>query len=211
VGKTSDARERLLAAISDLIWQGSYGTTSVDQICERAEVKKGSFYHFFPSKTALALAAIDQTSVGIFAEFDHIYAPIHPPLERIRNDAKWAYNHQKKVAASYGRVLGCPLFALGAEVGANDSGLADITEKVKEILNRHLQYYESALRDAMRLELIPQRPVEVIARRLLAYAEGMMTQARIYNDLSYVAEIEEGFIDILQPYKKGEKALLPTN
>jgi TetR/AcrR family transcriptional repressor of nem operon len=103
------------------------------------------------------------------------------------------------VAESYGRVLGCPLFSLGAEIGTNDAGLAELTEKVKEIFNRHLLYYESALRDAMRLELIPQRPVATVARRLLAYAEGMLTQARIYNDLSYVAEIEEGFMDILQP------------
>lgn len=59
MGRTSDARERLLEAMMELIWVGSFGSTSVDQICERAEVKKGSFYHFFESKHALAMAAIE--------------------------------------------------------------------------------------------------------------------------------------------------------
>jgi TetR/AcrR family transcriptional repressor of nem operon len=51
MGRTSDAKERLIEAMIELIWTGSYGSTSVDQICERAGVKKGSFYHFFESKT----------------------------------------------------------------------------------------------------------------------------------------------------------------
>lgn len=39
MGRTSDAKERLMEAMSELIWTGSYGTTSVDQICERAGVR----------------------------------------------------------------------------------------------------------------------------------------------------------------------------
>lgn len=50
MGRTSNAKERLLEAVIELIWTGSYGSTSVDQICERAGVKKGSFYHFFESR-----------------------------------------------------------------------------------------------------------------------------------------------------------------
>lgn len=34
MGRTSDAKERLRDAVIELIWAGSYGTTSVDQICE---------------------------------------------------------------------------------------------------------------------------------------------------------------------------------
>ncbi len=48
MGRTSVAKEKLLQVAFDLIWQQSYGSVSVDDICERAKVKKGSFYHFFP-------------------------------------------------------------------------------------------------------------------------------------------------------------------
>ena len=39
MGRVSDARERLMNAVSELIWTGSYGTTTIDHICERAGVK----------------------------------------------------------------------------------------------------------------------------------------------------------------------------
>lgn len=194
MGRTSDARQRLIEAMSQLIWLGSYGSTSVDQICERAEVKKGSFYHFFSSKTELALAVVTEASREVFSTLDHIYSPTVAPLERIRNEARWGYQYQKEIREKFGRVLGCPLFSLGAEIGTREESLAI---KIKEILDKHLRYYESALLDAQHQQVIAITPVQPIARRLLAYAEGMLTQARIHNDLAYIAEIEQGFMAML--------------
>ena len=47
MARPSQAKENLIKAATDLIWEHSYGSTSVDDICARAEVRKGSFYHFF--------------------------------------------------------------------------------------------------------------------------------------------------------------------
>ena len=83
MGRTSDAgREKLLQVAFDLIWKQSYGSVSVDDICERAEVKKGSFYYFFPSKSDLAVAAYeahwqDSAVPGMTASS----SPLVPPLE----------------------------------------------------------------------------------------------------------------------------------
>ena len=52
-------KEHLTDAAMDLIWENSYGATSVDAICERAGAKKGSFYYFFKSKSELAAAALE--------------------------------------------------------------------------------------------------------------------------------------------------------
>src|SRR5512138_1338390 len=60
MGRTSDAKEKLLDVAFELIWDNSYGGVSVDQICERAGVNKGSFYHFFGSKADLAVAAYQE-------------------------------------------------------------------------------------------------------------------------------------------------------
>ena len=56
--RVSNTRERLTDAAMDLIWENSYAATSVDAICDRAGVKKGSFYYFFKSKSELAVAAL---------------------------------------------------------------------------------------------------------------------------------------------------------
>ncbi len=55
----SDTRTRILEAARDLIYASSYADVGVQAICDRAGVKKGSFYHFFKSKQALTLAVID--------------------------------------------------------------------------------------------------------------------------------------------------------
>ena len=40
MGRTSDADERLMTAARDLMWEESYGSVTIDDICKRAEVKK---------------------------------------------------------------------------------------------------------------------------------------------------------------------------
>ncbi len=52
------AKEKLIAAALDLMAERDYTVISVDEICERAGVSKGSFYHFFKSKEDLGLTAI---------------------------------------------------------------------------------------------------------------------------------------------------------
>ena len=61
MGRVSDAKQRLMEAVKELIWTGSYGTTTIDHICDKAQVKRGSFYYFFDSKAELAETAIEES------------------------------------------------------------------------------------------------------------------------------------------------------
>jgi TetR/AcrR family transcriptional repressor of nem operon len=56
----TDTRQRLIDSARDLIYARSYSDVGVQEICDRAGVRKGSFYHFFPSKRDLTLAVLDQ-------------------------------------------------------------------------------------------------------------------------------------------------------
>ena len=58
--QVSHAKEKLLDSALDLMYARSYRDVGVQEICEHAGVKKGSFYHFFPSKRDLTLAALDR-------------------------------------------------------------------------------------------------------------------------------------------------------
>jgi len=42
MARPNDTKEKLLQVAFDLIWNQSYGSVSVDHICERAHVNKGS-------------------------------------------------------------------------------------------------------------------------------------------------------------------------
>ena len=53
-------RLKLLDAARDVIRTKGYAATTVDDICAAAGVTKGGFFHHFPSKEQLGIAAIEQ-------------------------------------------------------------------------------------------------------------------------------------------------------
>lgn len=194
MGRTSDAKERLMDAVTDLIWRGSYGSTTIDQICEKAGVKKGSFYYFFESKSDLAAAALAATWLTRQPELDAIFSPTIPPLDRLRLFCEMGYEHQTELKKEHGCVMGCPLFTLGAEVCNQESKLHD---QIKKVLGHYHTYIESAIRDAHAQGLIDAPDPAAKARMLFAYSEGLLTQARIVNDLEVLKEMKEGVLGIL--------------
>lgn len=194
MGRVSDAKERLMEAVSELIWVGSYGSTTIDQICEKAGVKKGSFYYFFDSKSDLAVAAIDATWQRMRPEIDAIFSPTVPPLERFRKYLDYGYRLQAEIKSKCGCVLGCPLFALGAEVSTQEDRLQ---KKIQEILEYRRKYLESAIRDADAAGLIHAPDAVAKSRTLFAYYEGLLTQARIQNNLDVLREAVRGTFELL--------------
>ncbi|MCI0533712.1 MAG: TetR/AcrR family transcriptional regulator, partial [Verrucomicrobiales bacterium] len=194
MGRASDARERLMEAVSELFWTGSYGSTTIDQICEKARVKKGSFYYFFDSKAELAVAAITAEWEKRRAELDSLFSPTVPPLERFRKYCEYGYRLQSELKAKCGCVLGCPLFSLGSEVSTQERRLQ---EKVIEILDQKRKYLETAIRDAHAAGLINAPDAVGKARMLYAYYQGMLTEARIQNDLGVLCEAIRGTYELL--------------
>ena len=195
MGRTSDARERLLEAMMELIWIGSFGATSVDQICDRAEVKKGSFYHFFESKHALAVAAIEHGWKDFKTRMDAAFSASLPPLDRLMAWVRLLLQDQRDMKARHGRVLGCPMHTLGTELGPMDAEFQCVLE---EKLGHYLKYLESAIRDGHAEGAFVAPNARAKAQIVFAYSEGLLAQARIWNDLSILDTLEEGLRDILR-------------
>ena len=78
------ARERILVAATDMIRAKGYSATAVDELCAKAGVTKGAFFHHFASKSAMAEAAIDHWSRSTSALFATVDYHAHPdPLDRV--------------------------------------------------------------------------------------------------------------------------------
>ena len=203
MGRVSDAKQKLMDAVTELIWHGSYGSTTIDQICEKAGVKKGSFYYFFESKAELAAEALEATWQQKKPELDELFSPTVAPLERLRRFCERGYEKQKELKGHCGCVLGCPLFTLGAEVCNQE---VKLHKKIKEILGQYHTYIESAIRDAHTQGLIYAPDAPAKARMLFAYSEGLLTQARILNDVEGLREMAAGFMGILGVKTTSRKA-----
>jgi TetR/AcrR family transcriptional repressor of nem operon len=194
MGRVSDAKERLMGAVLELIWSGSYGSTTIDQICDKAGVKKGSFYYFFDSKSELAVEAFEVCWQNKRSEMDSIFSPTVPPLERLQKYCDFVHEFQREIKSKHGHVLGCPLVSLGSEVCTREKKLE---KKIQGIMDQKCKYLESAIRDAHVDGEIHAPDVGVKARMLLAYYEGLLTQARIQNDVEVLREAASGMLTIL--------------
>jgi TetR/AcrR family transcriptional regulator, transcriptional repressor for nem operon len=202
MGRVSDAKQRLMDAVLDLIWSGSYGSTTIDHICEKAGVKKGSFYYFFDSKAELAAEAIEANWQDRRAEFDGIFSATVPPLERLKRYCDFTYKMQREIKMKYGRVLGCAQASLGSEICTQEDALQ---KKIQQIMDQKRKYLESAIRDAHAAGLILAPDAAAKARMVFAYYEGLLTQARIQNDVEVLREIASGMFAMLGV--KDKKAL----
>lgn len=192
--RVSDAKQKLTDAARDLIWENSYGATSVDDICTRAGVKKGSFYHFFKSKADLEVAALDAEWMESRKKLDGFFSPVVPPLERFEQFFANVYACQKAQQEECGSVLGCPLFTIGCEVCTQEES---IREKVQSVLGGYARYFESAIRDAHAQGLIVAPDAEARAKALFAYFQGTLAQARIENNPELLRSLKDGAFAML--------------
>jgi TetR/AcrR family transcriptional regulator, transcriptional repressor for nem operon len=202
---SSDTRQVLIDTALALIWMSSYGSVSVDDICKAAGVKKGSFYHFFPSKVDLAVAAMDHSYQEVKSIYDTIFSPDRPPLERFERMAALVIEKQTETLQKYGRVCGCPDTSLSCEM----AGLEErIRTKFDELANRKKRYYENALRDMVADGMLPEgTDVKAKAHEIFAYLLGQMTLARIQNDLELLKrDLMPGLLGLLGVQDKAKQA-----
>lgn len=181
-----DARDRLIQAAIDLIWTSSYGAVSVDAICERAQVRKGSFYHFFASKDDLVVTALDSHWSTRRPVLDEIFSASRPPLQRLQRYFAHLGERQGEVRERYGRVLGCFHHAIGSECLQKPTAVAAKAQELSLALRRYL---ETALRDAQAEGSLPASDPVASAKSLFAFVTGALTQARVHDDLELLRQV----------------------
>jgi len=202
MAKPGTTRDTLLQVAIDLIWNNSYGTVSVGDICERAGVNKGSFYHFFESKSDLAVAAYQEHWKETRPKFDAIFSPQVPPLERIHNWCEFVYNGQKEKLEKYGHVCGCPYASVGSEIATQDE---QIRIKSEELMDCGRKYVESAIADAIRLGQVTEIDPVKAARRVHSTFQGMLVEAKVQNNLDMLRDLEPTVMRII-----GAKQIVPA-
>lgn len=124
----SETRQMLLDAAIHLMMRQGFSASTVDQICTEAGLTKGSFFHYFDSKEAIARAAVD-----FFAQFGtDLYAeawkdPARDPLVQL--------HHLLDIMISFNQRPGEPCVCM---VGMMSQELASTNPEMRAICQRHL-------------------------------------------------------------------------
>jgi TetR/AcrR family transcriptional repressor of nem operon len=194
MGRTSDAREKLLAVAFDLIHENSYGSVSVEHICTRARVNKGSFYYFFKTKTDLVVAAYEEHWQAKRPDYERIFSRENPPLRRLELWCDYIRDVQKKRRAKYGHVCGCPYTSLGGELATRDR---KVTRTAQSLIERHVKYLAGAIEDAQQKGFAKKGDAQTKAELVHSFVIGLLLRAKIYNDLTILKNAETAIMALI--------------
>lgn len=192
-------KQRLLDTAQELFYARSYADVGVQEICEKAGVKKGSFYHFFPSKRDLTLAMLDESWRHLKESMlDQAFARDIPPLQRFERFLDMSYEHHKAVKAQTGRVLGCPYGNLAGELSTQDD---EIRARINRIFQEIELPMEAALQEAMGNGDLPAIDARATAEAMVAYIEGLTLIAKTRNDPDILRQLGGAAMSLIVPVK----------
>jgi TetR/AcrR family transcriptional repressor of nem operon len=194
VKQESETKRKLLETALELIWESSYGSVSVDDICTKAGVNKGSFYYAFKSKSDLAVAAFEHHWAARRPALDQIFSTQTPPLERLTKYCQAIIDEQTAHYKRVGKVLGCPFCCLGSELSTQDE---NIRQKIEQTTGRSLKYLESAVRELATEGLIEAKDNAELGRELNSYIMGAILQAKIENNPKSLERLPQGVLRLL--------------
>jgi TetR/AcrR family transcriptional regulator, transcriptional repressor for nem operon len=189
VKRESDTKQKLLNTAVTLIWESSYGSISVDDICNRAGVNKGSFYYAFKSKSDLAAAAFEDHWNKKRGLMDEIFSSQVPPLERLERYCDRVVQDQMEKYEKFGKLCGCPFASIGSELSTQDE---QIRKKAHELSERSMKYLASMLRDAAADGVLHSKDPVELARQVFCYAGGLIMQAKIENNPEVLECLKKG-------------------
>ena len=196
MGRTSDAKERLIQAAMELFYTHSYASVGVQELCKNARVKKGSFYHFFETKQDLALAFLDSWWDYLREKhWEPAFEKDVPALERISRFFESVYDQNSEFHDKYKQVCGSPFGNLTVELSAHEPV---IRHKIDRIFDDVIGRLQAALDEAVEAgNLAPMDTCET-ALALWAYCEGILVMAKARQDLDLLKRLGQRAVRFLQ-------------
>jgi TetR/AcrR family transcriptional repressor of nem operon len=179
MGRTSEAREKILAAAQSLIELRGYSALGVAEICKAAGVPKGSFYYFFESKEALALAVIDEQWAAQERDWARVLRGDAEPLLRLRQLFEETEHAQRSGQRSCGTVSGCMFGNLTLELSNQTE---PIRIRLQQVFDAQVDMVESVVGEARERGDITATDDREAARSVVAQLEGQVLFAKLYNN-----------------------------
>lgn len=168
-------KDDIVQAGLDIILSRGFNATGVEAILKQANVPKGSFYNFFPSKEDFCLAIIDRFIDEIRSK---VFQPIMeddslPPLQRIRKYFETLITRFEGNDCSKGCLIG----NLSLEMSDQ---YENVRQRLDLILQRWAEVFTDLLLQAQREKAISaDLDAGMLAENLIASFEGALLRAKV--------------------------------
>jgi TetR/AcrR family transcriptional regulator, transcriptional repressor for nem operon len=194
-----DTHERIVMAAMDLFLRKGYGSTSIADVLQQADVNAGSLYHFFPGKQDLLLAVLDTYHSGIRQLLlEPAWRNVADPIERIF--ALLACYREALVQTDC--TYGCPIGSLALELHEPDP---PVRRRLAANFSAWVEAIVECL-DAAADRLPPRLDRQALAEFVLTTMEGGVMLARTWREIAYfdraIAQLRRHFDFVLTPQKE---------
>jgi TetR/AcrR family transcriptional regulator, transcriptional repressor for nem operon len=194
-------REKLLDAVKRLSLKRGFGGTTVDAICEKAQVSKGSFFHYFGTKDEAADAALERFAGALREAFATApFWKLEDPQQRLAGYVEFAAD----VCRSSVLRDGCLVGALAMELSDAAPG---VRKKCAAIFDGWARSLKELLDEAFALQR-PKADTQALARLFVVTLEGALLIARAFRDPTVVDQSLQHYARYLQlqlEAKKGDR------
>lgn len=170
----TSTRELLVRCGTEIFTERGFQATGIDEIRQRVNVPKGSFYHFFESKRDFGLAVIDNYARYFERKLARSFDDTElKPLARIEAFALDAMRGMEK----FNFQRGCLVGNLGQELGGLDDGFRERLEAVLQAWQRRTA---ACLREAVACgELAAGTDCDALAEYFWIGWEGAILRAKL--------------------------------
>jgi len=199
----TESRDRLLETATDLFLGKGYGVVGTSEICKAAAVNKGTFYHYFPSKTDLLVAAIERYAERFRAEFVRISASRQDPKDKLTELFEVPARSNRSWHAAHGVTQGCLVGNMALELGSVDP-------VVRQAVQQAMRSWRFAIEPIV-VELIdrgdlPRIDPAIAAEAVIAMIQGGIVVAKSRNDPALVAALAPAALGALSGLAEGPPA-----
>lgn len=193
----SETKKRIIESATTLIWQSSYDAVGINEICKKASVTKGAFYHYFKSKADLFYEASLCYLEGIKADLEKQNQGAVSIEDKVDSLINLVIDRQIEAGKKGDcQVGGCPFFTAAAHNGVKDQKIIQSGRNITEFA---IGYVKALLDEAKKEGFVAaQADSAQTARMIYHYIQGLLMYGRIYDDLEIVRrDLKSGVFSLM--------------
>lgn len=184
--RKSNRRELLISIATTRFLISGYDVVTVDELCELSSSTKGSFYHFFTNKEALAVDVVNQVwhqTQSAMEEIFHAESAIEDQLGA----------EIDRIASGYIRYdgkrhfIGCPVGTLAVSLRGKSMKL---TRRLNFAMTHMLQFYQDAFKQGVKRGEFEGDAGE-LADRFQVMVQGLSTMGKAQSNSALVKDLAD--------------------
>ncbi len=181
-------RDRLIAAMRDLLQCKGFHGIGLSDILARAQAPKGVMYYHFPGgKVELAVVAIHSAVDGIVSKLEQLRTTSDDPVQVLRI---WLNHAQNRLSKSDFE-QGCPLAAVALESTGED-------RRLRKTLDEGFSTIRSVLAGMLADAGMTNKKAGSFAMLIVSAYEGALLQSRVASSAGPASETLELLLHLIQ-------------